>query len=653
MALLNDDKLIDSNKSTYKAEGVQIRVGNPFAQSDYALIISTYEKEISYWPKEDYALAYHYKDIYSTRNFSERVQEQMNYYPGIHQTSPVPGTDPMYVNAKGMAEDRLQYWNNVLDNPDSFMNALRSDEQDFDYTTIFGSNASAKDRATNIGKILTECIPCFGRKVGLDDLLPDLDLLNVHLGNIGARTDLLDQIKKLFTDPGSYIDICELLNLLSSLCPQDLLAMLVLLSQYLAKMNLDIRFNIDFIINLVGAILSPFLNALSQWLDKWIQMILDPMICVIDHINEVIILSQQFQIPFKEATGSATADLGPFGVGAAGFSANAGEEFDAAYVNSFVGSDNYTNTQTFDAPNPAAYKESRPEWPAEIVEMSGDEVKESWNPSFSEEERAKRNERFEELRQENLKKQYQKNLALDYKYRRQNPPNREEYYPPEQQPQVKAGNYYWNPAPLVNSIVQMRNIMQAAVQYVSDWFSYVTQMIYDLVGMDIGWMQNKTGSSFLKSRVIELILIIKSILEAVSKNGLRCGQDSNFDIEQMRFIFENGLNKYSNSNFKVLDDGSIQVTPPGMDNIPDAEDLSNEIVRQQEEQASGDTSSTKTGVINAGQDFGDVSLPTSGEVKQKAVKSGIIIKNCLKDLTSDQIDEAKAWIAEYERRSNG
>lgn len=639
MTLLDDKKLVDSDRT----EGLKVKTENPFAQQDYALIINTYEKETSYWAEEDYALAYHYKDVYSTRNFSERVQEQMNYYPGLHQTSPVPGENPAYVNAKGMTEDRMHYWNNAMDNPNAFMNGLRSREQDFDYSTIFDTDASAEDRAKNVGNLLTECIPCFGRKVNLDDLLPDLDLLNIHLGNIGARTDLLDQIKSLFTDPGSYIDVCELLNLLSSLCPQDLLAMLALLTQYLAKLNLDIRFNIDFIVNLVGAILSPFLNSLSQWIDKWMQMILEPMLCVIDHINQVIITSQQFKIPFKEVSTSAELDLGPFGEGGAAAIAEAGVGAQVGSRNNFLGSDGYKIPEGIDRPSFQSYKDQRPEWPAEEIQMSGEEVKEAWDPSFSEQEREERDKRFRELRAKNIKERKPKSIPST----KQPAPDREQYYPPEKQKLVKDGNYYWDADPLINSVVQIRNILQAATQYVTDWFTYVTQMIYDLLGMDIGWMKNKTGSSFLKSRIIELILMIKSILEAISKNGLKCGVNSNFDIEQMRFVFENGLNRFSNSRFEVLDDGSIQITPPGANPLPDAEDLSNEIARSQEEDERGEGSKFKIG-----EDFGEVSMPTSDQVQQKVTKSGIIIKNCLKDLSSDQVAEAKAWITEYERRSN-
>ena len=62
---------------------------------------------------------------------------------------------------------------------------------------------------------------------------------------------MLDKIAALFKDPGLYVDICSLLKLFSHLCPQDILAMIGLLTQYLAKLNLEIEFNLDFIIQLL------------------------------------------------------------------------------------------------------------------------------------------------------------------------------------------------------------------------------------------------------------------------------------------------------------------------------------------------------------------------------------------------------------------
>jgi len=650
MGLTNNEytNVVNSKIPIAKSEGITLEINenNPFALQDYSIIINAFEKEIANWVEEDYVLAYHYKDVYSTRNFSERVREQMNFYPGMHQTSSVKETDPAYTKSKQMSEDRMGYWNNAMDNPDAFMNGLRSRQQDFDYTKIFGSDTSAKTKAENIGKLLTECVPCFNRLLDVNSLIPDGDILEVHMLNIKARTDVIDKLKGLLKDPGMYVDICEVLNLLSGICPQDLAAMLALLTQLLSKMNLDIKFNLDFIMNLVGPILSPFLNALSQWLDKWIQMIIGPMICVVDHVNEVIITSQQMKIPFSESSIKIDTDLGI----AAPMHKNSNfEGSNEASVETGTWSNG--EFERFNTPDSEKYNPQRPKWPDVEMALAEDEMKEAWNPSMTESEREVSDQMWADLKEKERAKRKKTPAPLKpsnprdgTRWSKDNIPNSEkynksyslgdEYYPPEKQERPKSPEGYFDASPLTNSIVQIRNILQGAIQYVNDWFTYITQMVYDLLGTDIGWMEKKTGSSVQKTRIIQLINIIKSIFTAMSQNGLKCGDNSNFDQDQLKFILEDGLNKYSPTKFKVLDNGDIKVIPAGSNTLPDAQDLSDQVAEDIENRNVAETTKTK-------------------EVKQKSIKSGIIVKNCLKDLTTEELNNARQWIAEYEGRYNG
>ncbi len=678
----SDKRPIKSASTEGKTFALTPNKDNPFAQQDYALVIRTFEIDSANWAEEDYALAPHYKDVYSTRNFSTNVREQMNYYPGMHQSpsSSVETTastpNPAVTQAQKMKEERMQHWNSAMSSPDAFMNGLRSRQEDFDYSQIFGSDASAKTRAEHIGKMITQCVPCFDRLLDPGNLLPDGDLLEVHLMNINIRTDLIDKLKELFKDPGLYLDICELLNLLSHLCPQDLLAMLALLTQYLAKLNLEIKFNLDFIMNLVGAILSPFLDALSQWLDKWIQMILGPIICVVNHVNETIAIAQSAKIPFSEASFDVGVDLGlsssPHNNIATGISSGTKEGKTWAKG----------EWERFETPAQEKYNPQRPEWPTEEVQMANEEMSEAWNPTFSEEEREERNQRWRDLKTKERKKRTKVPPPLrseprdGTRWSRDDVPNSEkkdflfgeEYYPPEKQEAVtgyKDKEVYWDASPLINSIVQLRNILQSAIQYIKDWFTYITQMIYDLLGVDFGWMDKKTGTTVLKSRLIQMIFIIKAIIEAISKNGLRCGTHSNLDSEQTKFILEEGLNKFSGTTFKVQPDGSIKVFPPGTTaSTPSIQDLSDELTGLEEaykESAPGGSKRTKEASteqnemgVDMGPGIGTVDDKAKArKLRQKSVQSGIVVKNCLKDVTTEELIKARAWISEFERSSNG
>lgn len=656
----------------HKYEGIEINVGNPYRQVDYGVIVKAFEVECANWGEEDYALAYHYRDVYGTRHFSERVRQQMNYYPGMHQTTGgVPAEDPQYTQAKKMADDRLGFWNAAMDNPDAFMNGVRQRQQDFDYTQIFGSDVSAKDRAKELGKMLTECVPCFDRLLDAGALLPDGDLLEVHALNIKVRTDILDKIRTLFKDPGAYIDICDLLKMLSHLCPQDLLAMLALLTQILAKLNLDVKFNIDFIIQLVGPILSPFLDALGAWLDKWIQMILAPIICVVDHINETLLIAQTMQIPFSEASADVSLDLGiaapahqnSAGEFGGGYDAGIGNRnkgvFDPDFDQPYGHAWGSWQWEQFNTPDQQKYNPTRPEYPREEAQMAREEISEAWSPTFSEAEREERNKRWQELRSDEEKKRRKvpPPEVLENRdgtrWSKDDIPNSEKfqtggeweagYHPPENQRRPAEAVKYLDASPLINSIVQLRNILQGGIQYVNDWFTYVTQMIYDLLGTEIGWMAKKADNTMLKSRIIQLIMMIKSIIQAISKNGLECGTHSNFDPQQMKYILEMELNRRAkpsgSSTFKVNDDGTIELLPPGRTTKPDVQDLTE------------DDKGIEVGKIAVG--------PTPGEVvsepavdEQKSVESGIIIRDCFRNVGAEELAQVREWIADLEKRGS-
>jgi len=637
-------------------DGIVLNVSpsNPFKEVDYGLIIKAFELETANWAEEDYALAYHYKDVYSTQNFSSRAREQMDYYPGMHQTANPPEENPFKTVAEKNAQETTRYWDNAMDNPNSFMNGLRSRQEDFDYTTIFGSDSSAKERAKEIGKMVTECVPCFGELKNIGNLLPDGDLLEIHAMNIKIRTDILDKIKTLFNDPGAYIDICELLKLLSHICPKHLVAILALLTQYLAKLNLDIKFNIDFIIQLVGPILSPFLDGLSQWLDKWIQLIITPIICVVDNINETIILAQNAKIPFSEVTGNIDADIGvalPFhknnstsgGIGGiAGTGANREDKQSGA-----AGWGSWQMEQ-FNTPDSEKYNPNVPDYPSEETQMARAEMEEAWSPSFSEAEREEKNQRWVELRAREEAKRKKVPPPLDspdrngQRWSKDDIPNSEKYingdefdvgyYPPEEQDRPNDAIKYFDASPLVNSIVQLRNILQGAIQYVNDWFTYVTQMIYDLLGVDIGWMNKKADTTIVKSRLIQLILMVKAVLKAINQNGLDCGVTSTgLDQSQMKFLLEDALNSNTSTavSFKMEDDGTIKLIPAG---------INPELTKVKEQ------TTTIPGLIPGE----TISEPST---KPKSLEqSGIIIKSCFKNMNNDDLEKARKWISDFENR---
>lgn len=646
------DKNVDFND-----EGFEINVLDPFLEQDLGIIISTFEKDCQNWAEEDYSQVYLYRDVYGTENFSHRAREQMDYYPGMHQTSNPPEDDPLYTNAKEESNKRINFWNSALDNPKAFMSGLESRREDFDYDKIFGSEGNKKTKAENLGKMLTECIPCLDRLFDMDALLPDGDLLEIHAMNIKVRTDILEKTAALFRDPGMYIDVCSLLKLFSSLCPQDILSIKVLLTQYLAKLNLEVNFNLDFVIQLVGPILSPFLDQMSSWLDKWIQVLLNPQICVLDHINETILIAQQAKIPLSEVganIGLQTNASGPMHKNLSSnerIAASMGFGDSEKYIfedgrDAYAGAWGEYNVEQFNTPEEEKYNPNKPEVPMEETELAFKEIADAWSPSYSAEDRTERDIRWAELKRKQKQRQAEVPPPLEKAHRdgtrwsKDKIPNSEKYtsggefeagyYPPERYRSTKPASEYFVSTPIVQSLVETRNIVQGAIQYIQDWFEYITQMVYDLIGTDIGWMSKKTDTTVLKSRIVQLIYMIDAIIESISDNGLECGINSNFDEGQLKFILQNKMNDMitGNRQFEVKDDGSIVLTYKKQAKVTD-------------NSAKSDTNAQK--ISNTG-------TPSDTITAEPIEQSSVVIRDCFKSVSKEELDKAKQWIAEFQNK---
>jgi hypothetical protein len=470
----------------------------------------------------------------------------------------------------------------------------------------------------------------------------------------------------LFRDPGAFVDICDLLKYLSKLCPQDLLAILALLSQYLNKINLDIKFNIDFIIQLMGPILSPFLDQISQWLDKWVQLLLGPMICVLDHINETIYLTQQFKIPLQNVSGSMTADIN----GALPFNKNVASSLGGGFSETLLGPKSAEKGDTwggaslkeFDTPWSQRYNPDAPSYPAEEAQMAAQEISEAWAPEMDEFEREEKNKRWQELKAKDQVRATKVPAPLKTpkadgtRWSKDDVPGSQKsvsgekswqsgsYHPPEKQDKPKeAKDYMLNADMIVNSVIQLRNIMQGAIQYVRDWFTYVTQMLYDLLGTDIGWMMKKTGNTILKSSLIRIIMMVKALIEAIAKNGLECGTNNNFSPAQMKFVLENVLNETSPMyKFESQPDGSFKVLSKN--------DPSSTRPSTTDNSATAQATSTLGSQQVAGLTPGATLAVASSFGEQKSVESGIIIKDCFKDTSKDDLAKVREWIKDFENR---
>ena len=161
----------------------------------------------------------------------------------------------------------------------TFYSKAENEEEANRYNNLIDSTFGKNNE---ISKILKECIPCGLRK--FDDLT--FSTRNILLLNDITKRfrELWEKMCKLFQDltTESLDDLCNLLNLMKYQCVPDLSALIALLTMMQLKYLNEIELSIDGLMStLLGALLGPILSNISLTLDKYIDVIVNPIICVL------------------------------------------------------------------------------------------------------------------------------------------------------------------------------------------------------------------------------------------------------------------------------------------------------------------------------------------------------------------------------------
>jgi hypothetical protein len=144
---------------------------------------------------------------------------------------------------------------------------------------------------------LEKCIPCAARIAGAEMAINDFGERFEGLGDIlennlkGILAQLL-QLMEMFKDQGrsTLKGLCEFIDIFQfDMCPSDLMRIIAALSASLTKISIDIFGDIGMFLSLAKAILTPILSAVVQLLHNFMQMIIDPVHCIIDAIQKELI----------------------------------------------------------------------------------------------------------------------------------------------------------------------------------------------------------------------------------------------------------------------------------------------------------------------------------------------------------------------------
>lgn len=149
-------------------------------------------------------------------------------------------------------------------------------------TATYKSNPKGKFPNT----LSEECIPCDIRLKNLDGLGPSADLLSI-LEDLKKRyEEIVNKLKGLLNNTDIAEDICSLLNFLDFQCLPDLYSIIILLSTLINKYRDAFLLNPDgAFMMFIGPFFSPLLNGLSELLDKYIQMIMRPIDCIVNSLD--------------------------------------------------------------------------------------------------------------------------------------------------------------------------------------------------------------------------------------------------------------------------------------------------------------------------------------------------------------------------------
>jgi len=139
--------------------------------------------------------------------------------------------------------------------------------------------------------LLADCIPCKDRILALLSLNPLADLWDALDAMYDLQFKFITGLWDALTsgiNMRNFSDLCSLIQFLNFQCVYDLNTMVQALSQLVAKYTFslsDIKLTTQ---DLVAKVFGPGLAPLLATFDKWIQLIIAPIECVIDEVDKVL-----------------------------------------------------------------------------------------------------------------------------------------------------------------------------------------------------------------------------------------------------------------------------------------------------------------------------------------------------------------------------
>ncbi len=171
-------------------------------------------------------------------------------------------------------------------NPEQVVSGRYVDVAGGDEVAVAGS---AEHKESSTGKFLNtiqkECIPCDLRLNNLDEFGADLKVLDPWEELNRKYNELKKQYDALFTNTDIHDDLCNLLTFLDFQCLPDLYAIIALLFALMRKLTDAMPNFSGAFLSFIGPFFTPLLGGLNELLDKYLQMIMGPVDCVMNALD--------------------------------------------------------------------------------------------------------------------------------------------------------------------------------------------------------------------------------------------------------------------------------------------------------------------------------------------------------------------------------
>lgn len=219
------------------------------------------------------------------------------YERGAHST---PTETAVFVTMSRILENNRGFASNAAETLGSYLrqpaqpntdtsNGITTNTQN-SFQGLVVENTDISTLGESFGKSLMDwmkdCIPCQARLIALLELHPNIDLLGALEADLKAKLAMLMDLANVFNNIDIYGDFCSLLGLLNFMCIPDLQKLIALFSSLLANQALELDGFIGLLQGLIAPLFSPILMSITSLLDQFAAIILSPLQCIIDSINE-------------------------------------------------------------------------------------------------------------------------------------------------------------------------------------------------------------------------------------------------------------------------------------------------------------------------------------------------------------------------------